>query len=67
MTNSVACSGMSAVLPGGVDGPGAAWRMAAGGVDVISEEVQERGAHLIIAKTPRIPAASVDPAGRAFR
>ena len=30
-------------------------------VDVISEEVQERGAHLIIAKTPRIPAASVDP------
>lgn len=30
-------------------------------VDVISEEIQERGAHLIIAKTPRIPAASVDP------
>lgn len=30
-------------------------------VDVISEEIQERGAHLIIARTPRIPAASVDP------
>ncbi|MDF1722773.1 MAG: aminotransferase class IV [Minwuia sp.] len=30
-------------------------------VDVISEEIQERGAHLIVAKTPRIPAASVDP------
>jgi branched-chain amino acid aminotransferase len=30
-------------------------------VDVISPEVQERGAHLIIAKTPRIPAESVDP------
>lgn len=30
-------------------------------LDVISEEVQERGAHLIIAKTPRIAEASVDP------
>lgn len=30
-------------------------------VDVISPEIQERGAHLIIARTPRIPAASVDP------
>ncbi len=30
-------------------------------IDVISPEVQERGAHLIVAKTPRIPAASVDP------
>jgi len=30
-------------------------------VDVITPDVQERGAHLIIAKTPRIPAASVDP------
>jgi branched-chain amino acid aminotransferase len=30
-------------------------------IDVIPPEVQERGAHLIIAKTPRIPADSVDP------
>jgi len=30
-------------------------------IDVISPAVQERGAHLIIAKTPRIPADSVDP------
>lgn len=30
-------------------------------VDVISPEIQERGAHLIIARTPRIPSASVDP------
>jgi len=30
-------------------------------VDVIPPDVQERGAHLIIAKTPRIPSASVDP------
>lgn len=30
-------------------------------IDVITPEVQERGAHLIIAKTPRIPADSVDP------
>lgn len=30
-------------------------------VDVIAPEIQARGAHLIIAKTPRIPAASVDP------
>lgn len=30
-------------------------------VDVIKPDVQERGAHLIIAKTPRIPSASVDP------
>ncbi len=30
-------------------------------VDVITPEVQERGAHLIVASRPRIPAASVDP------
>lgn len=30
-------------------------------VDVISPEIQERGAHLIIAKTPRIPSACIDP------
>ncbi|WP_417516640.1 aminotransferase class IV [Minwuia sp.] len=30
-------------------------------VDVIKPDVQERGAHLIISKVPRIPAASVDP------
>jgi branched-chain amino acid aminotransferase len=30
-------------------------------IDVIAPDVQERGAHLIIAKTPRIPADSVDP------
>lgn len=30
-------------------------------VDVISPEIQERGAHVVIARTPRIPAASVDP------
>ena len=30
-------------------------------IDVISVDVQERGAHLIVAKTPRIPSESVDP------
>lgn len=30
-------------------------------VDVIKPDVQERGAHLIISKVPRIPSASVDP------
>jgi branched-chain amino acid aminotransferase len=30
-------------------------------IDVLSPEIQERGGHLIIAKTPRIPADSVDP------
>lgn len=30
-------------------------------VDVFSPEIQDRGAHLIIAKTPRIPSACVDP------
>lgn len=30
-------------------------------VDVIAPEVQDRGAHLIVARTPRIAAASVDP------
>lgn len=30
-------------------------------LDVIPLDVQERGAHLIIAKTPRIPSESVDP------
>ncbi|HEV7254126.1 MAG TPA: aminotransferase class IV [Mesorhizobium sp.] len=30
-------------------------------IDVISPEVQERGAHVWIASTPRIPDASVDP------
>lgn len=30
-------------------------------VDVIAPDVQERGAHLVIARTPRIAAASVDP------
>ena len=30
-------------------------------IDVIPPEVQERGAHLIVARTPRIPAESVDP------
>ena len=30
-------------------------------IDVISKEIQERGAHLIIAKTPRIPSACIDP------
>ncbi|MEQ8655121.1 MAG: aminotransferase class IV [Kiloniellales bacterium] len=30
-------------------------------VDVISPEIQARGAHLIVAKTPRIPSACVDP------
>ena len=30
-------------------------------IDVISVDVQERGAHLIVSKTPRIPSESVDP------
>lgn len=30
-------------------------------IDVIPVPVQERGAHLIVAKTPRIPSESVDP------
>lgn len=30
-------------------------------IDVIPVDVQERGAHLIIARTPRIPSESVDP------
>lgn len=30
-------------------------------IDVIPVDVQERGAHLIVANTPRIPAESVDP------
>lgn len=30
-------------------------------IDVLSPEIQERGGHAIIAKTPRIPADSVDP------
>ena len=30
-------------------------------VDVMSPEIQERGGHLIIAKTPKIPSDSVDP------
>ncbi|MEC9432950.1 MAG: aminotransferase class IV [Pseudomonadota bacterium] len=30
-------------------------------IDVFSPELQARGVHLIVAKTPRIPAASVDP------
>ncbi len=30
-------------------------------MDVIAKDVQERGAHLLIAKTQRIPIASVDP------
>src|SRR3546814_17472311 len=30
-------------------------------IDVIPVDVQERGAHLIVAKTPRIPSESVDP------
>ena len=30
-------------------------------MDVIAKDVQERGAHLLIAKTQRIPVASVDP------
>jgi branched-chain amino acid aminotransferase len=33
---------------------------------VIPPEVQERGAHLIVAKTPRIPDASVDPKVKNF-
>ena len=33
---------------------------------VISPEVQKRGAHLIVAKTPRIPDASVDPKVKNF-
>jgi branched-subunit amino acid aminotransferase/4-amino-4-deoxychorismate lyase len=39
---------------------------AAPWVWVLSPEVQERGAHLIIAKTPRIPEASVDPKVKNF-
>lgn len=35
-------------------------------IDVIPPEVQERGAHLIIAKTPRIPTESVDPTIKNF-
>jgi branched-chain amino acid aminotransferase len=35
-------------------------------VCVISPEVQKRGAHLIVAKTPRIPDASVDPKVKNF-
>ena len=30
-------------------------------IDVIAPEVQERGAHFVVARTPRIPADSVDP------
>ncbi len=30
-------------------------------IDVIPVDVQERGAHLIVSKTPRIPSESVDP------
>ena len=30
-------------------------------IDVLSPEIQDRGGHLIIARTPRIPADSVDP------
>jgi branched-chain amino acid aminotransferase len=30
-------------------------------IDVIPKEVQDRGAHLWIASTPRVPDASVDP------
>ena len=30
-------------------------------IDVLSREIQERGAHVMIAATPRIPAESVDP------
>jgi len=33
---------------------------------VISPEMQERGAHLIIAKTPRIPSESIDPTVKNF-
>jgi branched-chain amino acid aminotransferase len=33
---------------------------------VIPPEVQERGAHLMIARTPRIPASSVDPRVKNF-
>jgi branched-chain amino acid aminotransferase len=33
---------------------------------VVSPEVQERGAHLIVAKTPRIPDESVDPKVKNF-
>jgi branched-chain amino acid aminotransferase len=33
---------------------------------VIPPEVQERGAHVIVAKTPRIPDASVDPKVKNF-
>jgi branched-chain amino acid aminotransferase len=39
---------------------------AAPWVWVISPEVQARGAHLIVAKTPRIPEASVDPKVKNF-
>jgi branched-subunit amino acid aminotransferase/4-amino-4-deoxychorismate lyase len=34
---------------------------------VMSTEVQERGAHLIVAKTPRIPDASIDPKVKNFQ
>ena len=30
-------------------------------IDVLSEEIQQRGGHMIIARTPRIPAECVDP------
>ena len=30
-------------------------------IDVLSEDIQERGGHMIIARTPRIPADSIDP------
>lgn len=35
-------------------------------IDVMSPEVQERGAHLITAKTRRIPSDSVDPTAKNF-
>jgi branched-chain amino acid aminotransferase len=33
---------------------------------VVTPEVQERGAHLIVARTPRIPEASIDPRAKNF-
>jgi branched-chain amino acid aminotransferase len=36
-------------------------------VDVIPKDVQERGAHLWIASTPRVPDASVDPTVKNFQ
>lgn len=36
-------------------------------IDVIPQEVQERGAHLWIAGTPRVPDASVDPAVKNYQ